>query len=114
MQYVLNGIYSGKTAVSIITWLLGSVLLACTTIFALIFALDNRSDFFRQIGMALVVVCGCYLISCIAQYGWFLNGPAGISLPGGLFLIVLWMIIINLYPDIFLNTPSVEYRNGQS
>ena len=115
--YILRGIYSGKTALSILVWVLGTVLLTATTIFGLIFAGDSRTDYSRQITFGLIGTCICYLISCIAQYGFFFNGPAGISIPIGIFLMLFWVILLNIYPDFFsdLNTFfSSEPDEGKS
>jgi len=108
LMYIFNGIYSGRTALSIIVWVLGTILLACTTLFGLIFASDNRPDFFRQIGMGLLASGACYIISCMAQYGWFFVGAAGISMPVGILLIVLWIIVISHFPDFFIDSKTQQ------
>jgi len=99
--YVIHGMYTGRTALSIIVWFLGTLLLVSTTLFSLIFSTDSRVDFFHQIGIGLLVVCGCYLISCIAQYGWFFAGPAGISIPFGIVILLSWIVIVYKYPELF-------------
>jgi hypothetical protein len=100
-RFVLQGIYSGKTALSIIIWGLGTVLLTATTIFGLIFVKNRRTDYYRQISLGLIATCVCYLLSCIAQYGFLFKGPAGTSIPVGIFLILFWVILINTYPELF-------------
>ena len=101
VMYVVNGVYSGKTALSIIMWSLGTLLLAATTVFGLIHADNNRTDFYRRIGLGLLAVCICYLVSCIVHYGWFFSGPAGVSIPFGIFIMFFWIIIIYKYPFLF-------------
>ena len=71
IMYVINGIYSGKTAFSILLWALGTILLTVTTWFGLVFADGSRPDFNCQVSFGLVGSCVCYLFSCIAQYGFY-------------------------------------------
>ena len=97
VMYIMNGVYSGRTALSIILWVLGTLLLAATIIFGFTFVGDNREDFYWQISLGLFSTCACYLISCIAQYGFFFSGSAGISLPVGILIIILWVVILNIY-----------------
>lgn len=99
--YITSGIYSGKTAMSVIFWILGTILLTFTTFFGLNFVEDLRNDYYRQISLGLIAASLCYLISCIAQYGPFFNGPAGISMPVGILIIISWVIMCNKYSDHF-------------
>ena len=100
MMYIVHGIYSGKTALSVIVWGLGTILLTATTVFGLVFVNSARQDYFRQITLGLIGTCICYLISCIIQYGFFFNGPAGLSIPFGILLILFWVILLNTFPEI--------------
>ena len=104
MMYIIRGIYSSKTALSVLVWILGTLLLTATTIFGLIFAAKERSDFNRQISLGLVSVCLCYLISCIVQYGFIFSGPAGTSLPVGIVILIGWIAIMNLLNLNFFKT----------
>ena len=99
--YVIDGLYTGKTACSIIVWICGTVLLSITTLFSLIFSCDNRKDYNRIILYGLFGSCALYLISCVFQYGIFFSGPAGISIPIGILGVVVWTIIATKYPEIF-------------
>lgn len=101
LMYILSGIYTGKTAMSIVLWILGTVLLTITTWFGLVYANDTRSDYYRQTGLGLAGSCVCYLLSCIAQYGFFFRGPAGTSIPIGIVLILAWLAIVWTFPDFF-------------
>lgn len=101
IMFIVRGLYSGKTALSVIVWGLGTILLTTTTIFALIFVGTKRTDYGQQITLGLVGTCIFYLVSCIAQYGFFFNGPAGISIPIGILLILAWVTLINSFPRIF-------------
>jgi hypothetical protein len=99
--FIKTGIYSGKTALSVILWLLGTILVTCTTIFGLVFVGDPRTDYYRKISLGLIGASTCYLLSCIAQYGPLFNGRAGISIPVIIFLILFWVILANKYPELF-------------
>jgi hypothetical protein len=107
IMYVVTGIYSGKTALSILLWALGTVLLTITTWFGLTYADAERTDYFRQIGYGLTGSCVCFVLSVVAQYGFFLRGPAGMSIPFGIGLILVWLGIFRIFPDIF--SASQEY-----
>jgi hypothetical protein len=104
IMYIVKGNYSGKTALSVILWALGSALLAVTTWFGLVYAYDNMPDYHRQIGLGLAGSCICCLLSCIAQYGFFLQGSAGSSLPVGIGIILVWLGIFRFFPGVFLNS----------
>jgi len=101
LMFVSSGIYFGRTALSNILWALGTLLLTCTTLFALINVKDETVDWFRQISYGLVSACLIYICACIAQYGLLFHGPAGFSLPFGILLILAWIFIFYRYPDFF-------------
>lgn len=102
IMYIVNGNYSGKTALSIILWALGSALLAITTWFGLVYADGSVPGYHRQIGLGLAGSCVCYLLSCMAQYGFFFQGAAGSSLPFGIGIILIWLGIFRFFPKILL------------
>jgi hypothetical protein len=94
MGFVYNGTLWGRTALSVILWVSGTVLLACTTIFSFIHASDATKNYYHQVMYGLVASCGIYLGSCIAQYGFLFHGSAGSSLPIGIFAILGWIGIL--------------------
>ena len=95
--FVLNGTLSGRTALSVLLWVAGTVLLACTTIFAFLHVSDTTENYYRQISYGLIASCGIYLGSCIAQYGFFFQGMSGISLPVGIIAIPCWIVVLYYY-----------------
>jgi hypothetical protein len=99
INFVLNGTLTGKTALSVILWVSGTTLLTCLLIYSIISVDDTMVDYYKQISFGLVVSCCIYLGSCIIQYGFFFNGPAGISLPFGIIVILFWIIILYKYSD---------------
>jgi len=109
INYIIQGIYSGKTAFSVILWALGTVLLTITTWFGLIYADGNKPDYHRLVRLGLAGSCIIYLISCITQYGIFFNGPAGISLPVGIGIILIWMVWLTYFRNL---SQVFKIRNG--
>ncbi len=98
ISYVVSGIYSGRTALSIGLWVTGSISLVIATLLHL-----TRMDFINQHNPTdsafLLVGAGvCYVVSCIAQFGPFFNGSAGISMPFGGFTLILLGIGMIMYP----------------
>jgi hypothetical protein len=96
-DFVLNGTYSGRTALSILLWVSGTVLLACTTIFSVLRIDDTRIKYYHQIMYGLIAPCVIFLGSCIAQYGFMFHGPAGIALPVGIIVILCWIVGIYFF-----------------
>jgi len=99
--YVVNGIYTGKTALSVIFWATGTICLTVTTWYGLVYADSTRTDFTRKISVGLAGSCILFLMSCIAQYGLLFHGPAGTSIPFGIVIILGWLGILRIYPDPF-------------
>jgi len=108
--YVTSGIYHGKTAISVILWALGTFVLMCTTILSLTSwnGLSRRDLGFVIIGIA--GSCILYLASCVIQYGLLLSGPAGISVPLGILLLIIFAVFLHFFHDIFIdgNANTVE------
>jgi len=101
LEYIARGIYSGKTALSVVLWTLGTVVLAVTTMLSLVHW--NRLPLSRiRIILAGLVSAGIlFLGSCITQYGLFLSGPAGISLPLGVGILFLFTLFLHVYRGFF-------------
>jgi hypothetical protein len=92
MSYVLSGTLTGRTAVSISLWVLGTVLLVAAFLAAL---LPEEKCPARLRGFALTGAALLYLLSLFAQYGLFLHGPAGIAIPVGIpFLLIAGLLVV--------------------
>ncbi len=94
VELVLNGTIEGQTALSILVWMGGGLLLVA----AAILILSNRRT--ERIGV-ITYGMGCVLFvsSTMLQYGPFFNGPAGVAIPIGLPLLavigcLLWKDVI--------------------
>jgi len=101
LSYVTSGIYSGKTANSVILWIAGSGVLVFTTILSLIFWNRLPRQYLKVIMMGLLGAGILYLGSCVAQYGLLFSGPAGISLPFGICLLFLSALVLHFYQEFF-------------
>ncbi len=99
--YVLKGIYTGLTALSVIIWSIGTMILSITIWFALIYMDGTMPDINRKIQLGLVGSCVCFLISCIARYGIFFHSSSGTSIPFGVVVILCWLGILSIFPDFF-------------
>jgi hypothetical protein len=98
VSYVTGGIYSGRTALSIGLWVTGSISLVVATLLHL-----TGMDFVNQYNptnpaFLLIGAGALYVVSCIAQFGPFFNGSAGISMPFGGFALILLGIGMIMYP----------------
>jgi hypothetical protein len=97
ISYVTSGIYSGRTALSIVFWVTGSIFLVIATLLYLIGPDYVDRYYSKQSGFLLIGAGVLYVVSCIAQFGPFFNGSAGISLPFGGFLLMLLGIDMIMY-----------------
>jgi hypothetical protein len=102
--FVLNGTLTGKTALSVLLWAMGSVVLTITTLYSFLQVRDTAEKYFRYIAYGLVASCIAFLGSCIAQYGFFFQGPAGISLPAGIVAILFWIAVLHYYNHFVAST----------
>lgn len=89
LGYVTSGTYEGRTAFSVLFWAIGSGILFLITLLSIIYANRLTSRHIRIITTGLGISGISYLISCFFQYGMFLSGPAGISLPIGAILMLV-------------------------
>ena len=103
VSYVTSGIYSGKTALMVILWTLGSLVLAAITMLSLVYWNRLPHSRFKLLLAGLVSTSILYLGSCVTQYGLFLSGPAGISLPVGVLILILFTISLYRYQNLFFD-----------
>jgi hypothetical protein len=105
--YVTSGTYSGRTALSIALWVTGSIFLVIATLINLIRPINFNQSNPTVSGFFLIGAGLLYIISCIAQFGLFFHGGAGISLPFGGFILILLGIGMIEYPSL-LRYPLFE------
>ena len=93
LWYVAFGILSPKTAISIVLWEAGTMLLATATCL-LLYEHANATIRHRVPGLLTILAGIALLASLIQQYGPLFHGPAGIAIPIGLplvFAVGWWM-----------------------
>lgn len=93
-EYVTNGVLTGKTAISIAFWGAGTILLIIAFLAIAVMIAEDMNDKMHLPGLLVIASGILYIVSCMAQYGPFFTGPAGISVPIGipLILAVGWLI----------------------
>lgn len=89
VTYLLTGIISGRSGISILLWVAGAILLVIALLLTIKAALDKNEKY----GMhsAVCTILGGLVLagSLVLQYGITLNGPAGFAMPIGIPLIVI-------------------------
>jgi hypothetical protein len=93
LDYVTTGIIAGRSALSIVLSVGGTLLLiAAITLFVIQWQAEYKTVR-KLISLILAGAGVAYLASCVAQYGPLLHGPAGFCIPVGLPLIagVAWV-----------------------
>lgn len=101
LGYVISGTYEGRTAFSILSWVIGTIMLAIITLLGLISANKLGPRHLQIIVLGLIGAGASYLISCFFQYGMFLSGPAGLSFPIGVILMLMVALGIHLSKHTF-------------
>lgn len=93
-DYIIYGVLTGKTAVSIAFWITGTALLIIAILMLAVMITDEMNEKMHLPGLLVIASGILYIASCMAQYGLFFSGPAGTSIPIGipLILIVGWLI----------------------
>jgi hypothetical protein len=81
MGYILSGIYTGKTALSVLVWLIGDLLLLAGTSLSLMIHGDRLKKIRITAGLLIISSGIFFLLSCMLQYSIVLHTAAGISLP---------------------------------
>jgi hypothetical protein len=95
LNYVTGGVITGKTAISIILWTLGTIMLSIAAAGSLVIGNRCTENHFKRLVQATALAGIFYLAALGTQYGILFNGPAGISMPIG--ILVLFMVIGSLY-----------------
>ncbi len=94
LGYVTSGIIGGRSALSILAWALGTILLLAAAGY-LVYSRDEAITAIKK-PLALLIAGGAvaYLLSCVAQYGPTFHGPAGFAVPVGVPLILAVAVYI--------------------
>lgn len=94
--YITSGLIMGKSAMSILSWLVGSIVFSLAFF---IFLISSNNFYKTLIYKSISVLIGisgiCLIFSSFFQYGLLFNGPAGVSILIGLPLIFIFSWIIS-------------------
>ena len=88
LNYVTSGVIGGRSALSILVWALGTGLLIAAAGYLVYCRYDGITGTKKQLVLLVAGGAAAYLLSCILQYGPLLHGPAGLSVPVGVPLIL--------------------------
>lgn len=112
VQYVISGMYDGRTAASNLGWVIGDAILIIATILSLIN--DKCSNTRRTITIcSLLIMSGIvFLISAQLQYGLLLYGAAGIAMPFGVVLIIGAGCYFYMMRSLFMRVDDLYYKNS--
>lgn len=93
-EYITYGVLTGKTAISIALWGAGTIILIVAFLALAALIAEDMDDKIHLPGLLVISSGILYIASCMTQYGPFFSGPAGISIPIGipLVLVVGWLI----------------------
>ena len=94
LGYVTSGIIGGRSAFSILLWALGTALLLVAAGYLIYIRYTGVTGSRRSLALLTIGGAVAYLLSCIAQYGPGLHGPAGLAIPVGVPLIVAIAVYI--------------------
>lgn len=99
INYIFMGIYTGRTALSVILWTLGTLVLTVTTLVSLVYWDRLSRCYLRFIIIGIISASIFFMISLCVQYGLLLSGPAGSSLPIGIIILFLSAGLLYYYQD---------------
>jgi hypothetical protein len=100
INFILAGVYKGRTALSVILWTLGTVVFTLTTICSLGYWNRLPQEYLRYIIAGITGAGVLYLVSCVAQYGPLFHGAAGVSMPFGVLVLFIFAVFLYVYQDL--------------
>jgi len=111
--YILEGIISGKSAVSSVIWDLGIICLLVSFILLLIAQQLFSDRKIQSAGIIILTSGSLFLISDVIQYGPLFYGPSGFAIPVGLPLVFFTGIL--MYAQRYRKTvfSSLQYNEKQ-
>ena len=80
--YIIDGIYTGAEALSVILWVIGGLFLIIAT-FLFFRTVRFPQMPARSAGIILIIAGIFFVISCISRYGLTFSNAAGLSIPAG-------------------------------
>ena len=86
---ILSGSLSGKSAFASIIWAVGAVLIIVATVLIISGAVKTNPDLLRKVAFVNTGAAVLFVLSTVFQYGILLHGPAGISIPFGILVLLI-------------------------
>jgi len=84
ISYVTSGLIGGRSALAILLWTLGTLLLIAAACLLVVRWYEEGQ---RPVALLLAGAGAAFLASCVAQYGPLFHGPAGCCVPVGVPLV---------------------------
>jgi hypothetical protein len=94
ITYVLNGTIGGRSAISLLAWGIGALLLIIATILVILANIEKDSTLIKKASFLTIAVGIIFTISILLQYGIVLFSQSGFALPIGIPIILIigwWM-----------------------
>ena len=77
LGYIISGVIGGQSTLLILLWALGTALLLVAAGYLIYSRYNGVTGIRRPLALLTIGRAAAYLVSCIAQYGPLLHGPAG-------------------------------------
>ncbi|NVO67773.1 hypothetical protein [Methanofollis tationis] len=84
ITYVTSGLIGGRSALAILLWTLGTLLLIAAACLLIVRWYEKGQ---RPVALLLAGAGAAFLLSCVAHYGPLFHGPAGVCVPVGVPLV---------------------------
>jgi hypothetical protein len=115
ITYVLTGVISGRSGISLTLWAAGVLLFIISTIFVVLANINEDAAMVRK--ASLVTITGAVFLtaSVIMQYGIFFSSQSGFAIPVGIPVILIigwWMYREEYETDMRDDEPDVEKTAG--
>jgi len=91
ITYVTSGLIGGRSALAILLWTLGTLLLIAAACLLVVRWYENGQ---RPVALLIAGAGAAFLLSCVAHYGPLFHGAAGVCVPVGVPLVfaVAWFV----------------------
>ncbi len=96
---VFSGLLSGRSAISTGVWTLAVAIIVLATILAIYAYLEERESSIRLSALLNIGAGTLLILATMLQYGIFLSGPAGSTIPVG--TIVVFIVAVIQYRGMF-------------
>jgi len=101
IAHVTTGVIAGRSAISLLFWIAGSVLFILALLLAIFAAMHEEPAYFKKGGLLTIAGGVSLLLAIIMQYGPAFSGPAGFAVPIGIpvIFIIGWLLYTGKYED---------------